>query len=135
MAIKGYLGSVKAGALNVGTAKAWSLDISADNTDTTTFGDAGWKTNVQTLKGWSGSITCVFDAGNDTGEAAVIASLTAGTVVALTLLTGAIGAGTAETYAGDAHVTGMPVASEVSGIMEVTFSFTGTGELTLAGVV
>lgn len=135
MAIQGYLGSVTAGASSVGTAKSWSIDLSADNTDTTTFADAGWKTNVQTLKGWSGSITCVFDAGGDAGEALLIASLTAGTEVALVLLTGGTGSGAAESYSGNAHVTGIPVASEVSGIMEVTFSFTGTGALTLAAVV
>lgn len=135
MAIKGYLGSVTAGASAVGTAKAWSLDISADNTDTTTFADAGWKTNVQTLKGWSGSITCVFDGGGDAGEALLIASLTAGTSVALVLSTGATGTGAAETYSGDAHITGIPVSTEVSGIIEVTFSFMGTGALTPAAIV
>lgn len=135
MAIKGYLGTVTAGASAVGTAKAWSIDISADNTDTTTYADAGWRTNVQTLKGWSGSITCVFDAGGDAGEALLIASLTAGTEVALVLGTGATGTGDAETYSGNAHITSLPVTSEVSGIIEVTFAFTGTGALTLAGVV
>lgn len=133
-AIVGHTGSVTAGGTAVGTAKAWSVNIQADTADTTTFASGGWKENVQTLKSWSGSVTCVFDGGADTGEAALITSLTAGSTVAMVLLTAATGAGDAETYTGTANVTSMPVASEVSGVIEVSFSFEGTGALTLAGV-
>lgn len=135
MAIIGYSGSCKAGASAVGTAKAWSLDISGETVDTTTFASAGWKESLSTLKSWSGSITVLFDGGADAGEAGLIAGLTAGSVVALEFVTAATGAGTAEKFSGNANVTSMPISNDVNGIIEVSFSFEGTGELTLAAIV
>ena len=131
----GHSGSVTAGGSAVGTAKIWSLSLQADTVDTTTFASSGWKENVTTLKGWSGSITVVFDGGADTGEAALIASLTGGSTVALELITSATGAGTSEKFSGDAYVTSMPVTNDVNGVIEVSFDFVGTGALTQAAIV
>lgn len=133
--IIGHSGSCTAGGSAVGTAKAWSLDITGETVDTTNFASNGWKESVQTLKSWSGSITVIFDGGDDTGEAALIAGLTSGSSVALVLDTSATGAGTSEKFSGNAIVTSMPVTNDVNGIIEVAFSFEGTGALTLAGNV
>ena len=131
----GHNGSCTAATNAVGTAKIWSLNLQADTADTTTFADAGWKSNVTTLKGWSGSITVVFDGGADSGEASLITSLTSGATVALELLTGATGAGDSEKFSGDAYVTSMPITQDVNGVVEVSFDFVGTGALTIAGVL
>jgi len=131
MSIQGYKGSVTVGAADVGSASAWSLDMQAGDTDTTTFADDGWSSSCVGLKSWSGSITCTFTAGADTGEAAIVTAFEAGTAVALDLITGAT-TGTAGHYSGNADITGFPVASEVSGCIIVTFTFKGKGELTIA---
>ena len=133
-AIVGYSGSCTVGASSVGTAKAWSVDITGETVDTTNFASNGWKESVSTLKSWSGTITVNFDGGADSGEAAIIAGLTSGSSVALVLQTGATGSGTAEKFSGSANVTSMPITNDVNGIIEVSFSFEGTGALTLAAI-
>lgn len=133
--IVGYSGSCKVGASAIATAKIWSLDISRETVDATTFTSAGWKESVATLKSWSGTITVLYDGGADAGVAALITGLTAGTSVALELLTSAAGAGTSEKFSGNALVTSMPITNDVNGIIEVAFAFEGTGALTLAAIV
>ena len=133
-AIVGHQGSCTAGGNTVGTAKAWSMNLASDTIETTTFADGGWKANTQTLKNWSGDITVVFDGGEDTGEASLISSITDGSSVALELLTGATGTGSAEKFSGSANVTGMPIKNEVAGVIEVSFSFQGTGALPIAAL-
>ncbi len=127
--IIGHSGSCTAGGTAVGTAKIWSVDIVGDTVDTTTFASGGWKENAQTLKSWSGSITVVFDGGADTGEASLITSLIDGASVELELLTSATGAGAAEKFTGDAIVSSMPITNDLNGIIEVSFSYVGTGAL------
>ena len=132
MAIKGYSGSCTVGGTAVAEAKAWSLDVSQETVDTTNFGSAGWKESTPTLKSWSGSITVLFDGGADAGQAGLIAGVTSGTTVALELNVSATGAGTSEKFSGSAVVTNMPISNDVNGIVEVSFSFEGTGALTQA---
>ena len=135
MALIGHSGSCTIGGVSVGTAKIWSVDLTGDTADTTTFADGGWKTNAQTLKGWSGTITVVFDGGADAGEDDLIQNLISGTSAELVLTTdAATGAGTAETYTGDCIITTMPVTNDVNGIIEVAFGFVGTGALTVAAL-
>ena len=134
MAIKGYAGSCTVGGSAVGDAKAWSLDISQETVDTTNFGSNGWKESEATLKAWSGSITVLFDGGADAGQAALITGVTSGSSVAVELLTGASGSGTSEMFSGNVIVTTMPVSNDVNGIIEVSFSFEGTGALTQAAL-
>jgi len=132
--IVGHSGSCTAGGTAVGTARAWTMNLTSDTVDTTTFADGGWKANTQTLKGWAGNITVVFDGGADTGEAALIASITSGATVALELLTSASGSGTAEKYSGSANVVGLPITNEYSGVIIVSFDYPGTGALTVAAL-
>lgn len=136
MSIKGYNGSVKVGAVEVGTAKVWSLDMSASETDSTTFADGGWSATCAGLRSWSGSITVMWDAGADAGEDALIQAFVAGTEVALTLLTEASsGTGTSESFSGNVVVTSMPITNDVNSCVEVTFGFSGRGALTIAAII
>jgi len=134
MAIQGYLGSVTAATEDVASASIWSLDMTADTTDVTTFADAGWKSSCGGLKSWSGSITCTFTGGSDTGEAALITSFTAGSTVALVLETGSVGSGAVEKFSGNAVVVGFPITNDVNGCIVVTFTFEGQGALTMAAI-
>ena len=130
MAINGSGGSVTANTNTVGTAKIWSLDITQDTVETTNFASNGWKETTPTLKGFSGTVTTIFDGAADTGEASLVNGVFDGATVALELLTSATGSGTAEKFSGNAVITSMPVTNDVNGVIEVTFAFEGTGELT-----
>ena len=135
MSIKGYSGSVTVDATEVGTAKIWSLDMSASETNTTTFADGGWSAVCSGLKTWGGSITVVFDAGADTGEDGLIQSFIDGSQIALILNTGAGTAiGTAGQFLGNAVVTSMPITNDVNSCLEVTFGFSGRGALTIQAI-
>lgn len=135
--IIGHSGSCTAGGTAVGTAKIWSLDLTNDTVDTTTFASGGWKENTQTLKGWSGTITVIFDGAGDAGEAGLVDNVfdTTGAVVAVEFITSATGSGDAEKFSGNAIVTSMPVTNDVNGVIEVSFAFVGTGTLTKAAIV
>ena len=130
MAIQGYNGSVTVASGAMGNAKAWSLDINQDTTDTTDLSSSGWKTSTTTLKGWTGSITAIFDA-SGTAEGALQTGLTGGSTVALDLQLGD-GTGTLDKYSGSANITSQSVTNDVNGIVEVTFNFEGTGAITIA---
>jgi hypothetical protein len=130
MAIKGHDGSITVASGAMGNAKAWSLDIAQETVETTDFGSAGWKESVATLKSWSGSVTAIFDA-SGTAEGALQTGLTGGSAVSLDLQLGD-GLGSYDKYSGSAIITGQSVTNDVSGIVEVSFNFEGTGAITIA---
>ena len=134
MAIAGHSGSCTIGGTAITEAKSWTLNVSQDVVDTTNFSSGGWKESAATLKGWSGSITVIYDGGDDTGQAALIAGVTSGDVVALVLNADASGSGTSETFSGNAIITSMPITNAVSGIIEVSFDYTGSGALSQAAL-
>jgi len=130
MAITGHSGSVTVASGSMGNAKAWSLDVAQETVDITDFDSSGWKESTATLNSWSGSITAIFDA-SGTAEGALQTGLTGGSSVALDLQLGA-GAGSYDVYSGNAIITGQSITNDVNGIVEATFSFEGTGALTIA---
>jgi predicted secreted protein len=130
MAIIGHEGSVTVASGSMGNAKAWSLDLSQETVDITDFDSNGWKESTATLNSWSGSITAIFDA-SGTAEGALQTGLTGGSSVALELTLGD-GSGSYDVYSGSAIITGQSVTNDVNGIVEATFSFEGTGALTIA---
>ena len=130
MAIVGHEGSVSVASGAMGNAKAWSLDVTQETVDITDFDSSGWKESTATLNSWSGSITAIFDA-SGTAEGALQTGLTGGSSVALELTLGG-GTGSYDVYSGSAIITGQSVTNDVNGIVEATFSFEGTGALTIA---
>jgi len=130
MAITGHSGSVTVASGSMGNAKAWSLDVAQETVDITDFDSSGWKESTATLNSWSGSITAIFDA-SGTAEGALQTGLTGGSSVALELQLGG-GAGSYDVYSGNAIITGQSITNDVNGIVEATFSFEGTGALTIA---
>jgi len=130
MAITGHSGSVTVASGSMGNAKAWSLDVTQETVDVTDFDSSGWKESAATLNSWTGSITAIFDA-SGTAEGALQTGLTGGSSVALELQLGG-GAGSYDVYSGNAIITGQSITNDVNGIVEATFSFEGTGALTIA---
>ena len=130
--IKGYKGEVRLGNDLIGEIKNYSLDIASDVVDTTTLGSNGWRRNTATLRGWSGSVTAHFDTG-DTGQTDIRSALLQGNTVNLTFYIGGNEAGN-KTFSGTAIVKSGSITNDVAGIVEISFSFDGDGEL-VEGVV
>lgn len=117
--LKGYAGNIKAGTTVIGEMSDWSLDVNADIVDTSAFGDE-WKTKVATQKDWSGSCNGRLDT-SDSGQSA----LTIGADVTMNFYVDST-----HYYSGNAVVESISRSAAVAGTVDVTFNFTGNGELT-----
>lgn len=131
MAIAGYGGGVFVGGTTptkVAEITNWSLDMSADDIDTTSFDSEGWRERIQGIKEWSGSFEGNFKPDDDQGQAALINAWLNGEKVTLELQVNAT-----VKFSGDALVTPsieMP-ADDKAGF---SCDFQGTGPLALTGI-
>ena len=103
---------------------SWSMDLAVDPLEVTTFADAGNRTYIRGLKGWSGSMDAYVDGTNtlqpsDVGMSGQVQLVYSGTT----------------NYRGDAFLTGIHPAIGVDGVVTQTMDFTGTGALTHSDVV
>ena len=130
--IRGATGTVKTGAAQniFGNAKSWSLSISVDTVDGSTFCDNSWKKSIPTQKNASGSVVCLFDPAG-LSETDIINSMMVSSVVALELGMGA-GTDAFDLYSFDAIITSMDFSVDVAGVVEATFNFEAFGEITIA---
>jgi hypothetical protein len=121
------VGLVKIGSATIGELRSYSLSESVGTIEDTTLGDTtkSYKPGQAT---WSGSCEMFWDEA-DAGQTAV----SIGSVVTLNLYPEA--ADTGATFAsGSALVTEISLSGAIEGMVETTFSFTGSGALTWATV-
>ena len=117
------VGLVKIGSTTIGELRSYSLSESVGTIEDTTLGDAA-KTYKAGQTTFSGSCEMFWDEA-DAGQNAV----TIGAAVVLNLYPEADASGA--TYAtGSVIVTEVGVAGAIEGMVEQSFSFTGTGALT-----
>jgi len=125
--IAGKNGVVKGGTDGseavIGEVKSFSLNLSSDTAETTVMGDAS-RSFESTLKSFSGTVEVnhSFDAGDNQDEFAV------GSTISLLLYPEGTSSGS-KYYDGQAIVTGRDVSSSFDGIVEASYSFQGTGDL------
>lgn len=121
--IHGNKGSVTAGGEDVAKVQSFNLNTEAPISDATAMGE-DWETHLAGApKRWSGSISAKRVKG-DTGQAA----LSAGSSVALHLYDS--GKDSGETYySGTATITSVSHAQGRTETIDLTFEFTGNGEL------
>jgi predicted secreted protein len=120
----GSEGKVFVGSSQVAEVKSWSMEITSDTVDASIIGTE-WRKNQATIKSWSGSFDAFWDETDTTGQGA----LAVGGTVTLNLYPE--GDDTGATYwSGDAIITSISYSAAFDGIVEATFSFTGTGALT-----
>ncbi len=120
----GSEGKVLVGSDQVAEIKSWSLEITSDTVDASIIGTA-WRKNQATIKGWSGSFDGFWDETDTNGQGA----LSAGATVTLNLHPEGDDSG--DTFwSGDAIITSISYNASFDGIVEASFSFTGTGALT-----
>jgi len=130
MAIAGYGGGVYIGDTpkKVAEIANWSLDMSADDIDITSFDSAGWRERIQGIKEWSGSFEGNFKPDDTDGQAALINAWLAGQKVTLELQVNST-----VKFSGDALVT-LNIETPVDDKANFGCDFQGTGALTPTGV-
>jgi len=123
----GSEGLVKIGSSTVGELRSYSISETAGTIEDTTLTDTA-KTYKAGQTTWSGSCDAFWDE-SDAGQTAI----TAGASVTLNFYPEGDTSG--DTYAsGSAIVTEISTSSSIDGMVEVSFSFQGSGALTWATV-
>lgn len=123
--IVGKEGSVVIGSNVVANIDNWSLDLSYDEIETTSFDSGGKKEFLAGLTEWSGSFEGGFTPGDTNGQKALLAAWANGTSVSLVLK-----ASDTVSFAGSAFIKPsieVPVGDKAS----FSCDFRGTGELTI----
>ena len=118
----GHQGKVMVNDVVVAELGEWSLDVDVKMLETTRFGDS-WESKIPGLKSWSGKASGRWDM-SDTGQKVFQDALLGGTSVTLKLYTNA-----ANYYEGTAFIKSVNVKASAGDLIEVEFSFEGTGAL------
>jgi hypothetical protein len=123
----GSEGSVKIGSDTIGELRSYSISETAGTIEDTTLTDAA-KTYKAGQTTWSGSSDAFWDEA-DAGQTAI----TAGESVTLNFYPE--GSTSGDTYAsGTALITEISTSASIDGMVEVSFSFQGSGALTWSTV-
>ena len=130
MAIEGYGGGVYIGETpkKIAEIANWSLDMSADDIDITSFDSEGWRDRIQGIKEWSGSFEGNFDPTDTDGQAALINAWLSGEAVTLELQVNS-----SVKFSGDALIT-PSIETPVDDKVSFSCDFNGTGKLTPSGL-
>lgn len=123
--LAGIGGLVKVGANTAANLGVWSLAEKSAVADTTSFGATGnWETKAATLKSWTAKADGRLDP-TDVAQLALINGL--GTTVNVEFDTDPLAA---HKWVGTAIVTGIDPKADVKSMVDVSFSFEGTGPCT-----
>jgi len=112
-------GAVYIGANAVAKVRNWSYDETAETADDTGMGDTE-KAYKAGIKDGSGSVTCLWDPADTTGQNAI----TTGSTVTLNLYPEGNSAGNVE-LAGSVIVTGRSPSGDLGAVAEISFNFQG----------
>lgn len=117
-------GSVKVGTTTVAEIKSWSLELSVDTIDVTSFSSGGWKEIIAGIKEWSGSAEGNWDMTDTQGQKALQDALLGGTTVTINLYIDST-----KRYSGTAYIKSVSVEAAADDVVSVSFDFEGTGQL------
>lgn len=121
----GKEGVVNIGDSNVEEIRDWSLETTSEVVDDTVMGDE-WMTHKPTQKSWTASFTMYWDPADTDGQQTMIE----GANVALDLYPQGDTAGNAYKYwVGDATVTSVSKSASFDGMVEMSVSVQGNGQL------
>jgi len=119
----GSEGLVKVGGNTLAEVRSFTLDITGDVIEDTSMGDS-FRSYVAGLGSFTASVECFFDETDTAQNALDVGS-------SLTLELYPEGATSGDTYfTGTVIVTGKSVNSSFDGMVEVSFTTTGTGGIT-----
>lgn len=124
----GSEGKVFVGSDQVAEVKSWSMEVTSDTVDASIIGTS-WRKNQATIKSWSGSFDAFWDETDSDGQGA----LAVGGTVTLNMYPEGDESG--DTYwTGDVIITSISYSAAFDGLVEASFSFTGTGALSTSTV-
>lgn len=126
-------GIVKIGTDTIAEVKSWTLNQTAETTDATSLTNAqsnnNYRSFLQGFIAWDGTLECFWDETDTDGQTALKTALDGGTTVTLNLYPE--GATSGDTYySGSALVTGLNITGSFDDMVNASFTFTGSGELT-----
>ena len=128
-AIHGHSGLVKVGAAAVAVTKSWTYEETVENPEKTAQGDAARSYLQGGPKGHSGSVTCIYDKTDATGQMALVAD------AAITLNLHADGDSSGdEIRSGPAIIQKMGLSVDMGDAVEITFDWIGNGAWTVGSV-
>lgn len=120
--MKGVSGSLKLTTNVVAEMQNWSLDVSQDYVDTTSFGDS-FREQTPTFASWTATADGKLDTTDTNGQTALQAAWLGGTTVTPRFYVSA-----GNYFSGLAYVSAT-VSAAVDGVCEVKYSFTSAGTL------
>jgi hypothetical protein len=126
--IRGRDGKVKIATATVAAVVSFGIDQTMEPIDDSTLNDVD-KTHVSGDTGWSGSIECMWDKADATGQGA----MTIGASVSLVLHPEGDASG-ALTRSGTASITGISESNTKGAMVTQSFTFMGNGGLTVGAV-
>ena len=121
----GSEGVVKIGTNTISEVRSFTITETGDTIEDSTMGDAS-RTYKAGMKTFTGSVVCYWDE-TDTAQIA----LTVGASVTLNLYPEGTATGD-KYYTGSVLVTSIERSAAFDGMVETTFSYQGTGTLTLS---
>lgn len=124
----GKLGKAKVGATDV-NIEGWNFDPQAEELETTHSGGAGYKTVEDGIKSGSGSLTATWDV--DADPSASPPNFVPGTKLVNLVLYIGDPANNNTIDCASALVVGMPIVSEVKGLVKYTMNFVTDGPYTM----
>jgi len=119
----GKEGAVYVGVNAVAEIKDWSLETTSETVDNTVMGD-DWMTHTATQKSWTSSFTAFWDPSDTTGQQALVE----GASVTLNLYPTGNTSSNVE-WTGTATITSVSKTASFDGMIEASFTATGTGAL------
>lgn len=122
-------GVVKAGSNAVAEVTGYTLNQTSDTTEDTVIGDS-WRTHKATLKSYTASIDCFFDASDTTGQGAFVV----GAEITFSLYPYGEGTTGDVYYSGTGIITSRNITTSVGEMITMTLEVQGTGALTTSTV-
>jgi len=140
----GHQGVVKIGSTAVAEVKDFSLEITANTVDATVLGgaaaDQGWTKSKVVNRSWTATVNCFYDDTASNGQIEMqnnimqsVDLLLADTVVTLNLYNEGDSAGKSY-WQGDAMITSLSETVSGDGLVEISFTATGNGHITVESV-
>jgi len=134
----GHSGVVTVGTSTMAEVKDFTIEITANTVDATTMvgtsnADEGWTRTKVTNRSWTASINCFFDDAATNGQIEMtnninqsVSDMLANAGVTVSLEAGG------DTYSGSVLVTSVSKSVAGDGLIEVSFTATGLGKLTIS---
>jgi hypothetical protein len=119
----GSEGKVFVGSSQIAEVKSWSLEVTSDMVDASIIGTQ-WRKSHPTIKSWSGSFEAFWDEEDRNGQG----KLSAGNTVTLNLYPQGDEIGNPY-FSGQVIITSVAYKASFDGLVESSFSFTGTDAL------